>query len=200
MLDMLQTNMNNGIFSKPSMVQRLSWFTLATCSNCSKSLVTCSISTPSGTAFKKILSVDQKRGIALDRIMKEIARDKRGSKIYQSVNRRTMAIRMTATQPRVSSRKCRLRIDSFFVFPLQTTKLASTLIVTAIIPSQRIPSSLTGWGWKSFVIFSKMTNEKVDKETLFYPLFGLQLLFATQRFHWVFLRGDAWRDETCQHR
>ena len=69
-----------------------------------------------------------------------------------------MAIRMTATQPRVSSRKCRLRIDSFFVFPLRTTKLASTFIVTAMIPSQRIPSSLTGWGLNSFVIFSKMTK------------------------------------------
>ena len=83
--------------------------------------------------------------------------DKRGSKIYQSVNRRIRAIRMTAIQPRVSSRKCKLRIDSFFVFPLRTTKLASTFIVTAMIPSQRIPSSLTGWGLNSFVIFSKIT-------------------------------------------
>ena len=38
-----------------------------------------------------------------------MTRDKSGSRIYQSVNRRTMTIRITATQPRVSSRKCRLR-------------------------------------------------------------------------------------------
>ena len=69
----------------------------------------------------------------------EIARDKRGSRIYQSVNRRTMAIRMTANQPKVSSRKCRLRIDSFLVCPLRMTRLANTLILTAIIPSQENP-------------------------------------------------------------
>ena len=145
-------------FSKPSMVQRLSWLILATWSNCSKSLLTCWISTPSGTASRKILSVLQKRGMAFDRIKMEIARDKSGSRIYQSVNRRTMAIRMTATQPKVSSRKCRLRMDSFLVCPLRMTRLASTLMLTAMIPSQRIPSSLTGCGWKSLVIFSKITR------------------------------------------
>ena len=145
-------------FSKPSMVQRFSWLILATWSNCSKSLFTCLISTPSGTASRKILSVDQKRGIAFDRIKIEMTRDKSGSRIYQSVNRRTMAIRITATQPRVSSRKWRLRIDSFLVFPLRTIRLASTLMLTAMIPNHKIPSSLTGCGLKSFVIFSKITR------------------------------------------
>ncbi|CIW03793.1 Uncharacterised protein [Streptococcus pneumoniae] len=119
---------------------------------------TCLISRPSGTASKKILSVDQKRERAFERIKKEMTRDKRGSRIYQSVNRRTIAIRITATHPSVSSRKCRFRIDSFFVFPLPTTRLANRLIVIAIIPNQRIPSSLTGCGCKIFVTFSKMTR------------------------------------------
>ena len=88
----------------------------------------------------------------------EIARDKSGSRMYQSVNRRTMAIKMTANQPKVSSKKCRLRMDSFLVCPLRMTRLANTLILTAIIPSQRIPSSLTGCGLKSLVIFSKITR------------------------------------------
>ncbi len=57
-----------------------------------------------------------------------------------------VAVILMATQPKVSSRKCRLRMDSFFVFPLRTTRLASTLMLTAMIPSQRIPSSLTACG------------------------------------------------------
>ena len=93
------------LFSRPSMDQILSWLILLTLGRASKSFSKSLVSTLLAQHLENLQCAPKKRGMAFDRIKTEITRDKNGSRIYQSVNRRIIAIRMTANQPRVSSKK-----------------------------------------------------------------------------------------------
>ncbi len=140
-LHLFETNLWTMAFFQTIRSRRFSWLILATWSVAPNPLYLLDIHT---FWHGIILRRAPKRWDSFWRIIKkEMTRDRRGSRIYQSVNRRTMAIRITAATQGIF-RKCRLRMDSF-CFPLQT--LDSPIHwYWQLWLQQRIPSSLTGCG------------------------------------------------------